>query len=550
MASSGKYVSLEAAEQVRFARAFGQLVRNYRERRGLTQSDVARLAFGDEAQKARVSDVERARFVPQANTIKQFADALGIPFQEIQALRTNPGEFVTAPTKDGPGLTDGLLRLLIKQFTEVSRSHSPTDLARYLREKADELSGLRKSIAAISQSGDAVSELMDRAQEAIDRGRLSEAAAHLKSCEQLHEQQNTIVQIEKQVEIRKARAATSVLMGNTREAYTHYVGAASFVEPFDIAAAADVRLQGAIALRSQSRYKGTSGLQLAIDLVQITLKSEDLLRNIALANKNRFWLATFHKEEGHRATHPQSTSHLREAIRISKQILAQPTAASQADELAEAWNIIGLCHWLIGERTPTVSPGSLRSSIYAYNRALAYVAADANAQLWASIRNNLGISHWALAKSDVRSKHNIKKAISILSDALCIRRKEIDAVKWGITKNNIGLALRERARHEADSAACETLREAIECYENARRAISKHDYPVRWAMYTFNLGEAHQSLAQRLTTDASKIERYQVAADNFSDALAVFDPQSLGWSYGKCAKSLRHVKRELAKRKK
>jgi transcriptional regulator with XRE-family HTH domain len=64
------------------------LVKNTRARKGLTQTDVARLVFNDEEAKSRVSDVENGRNEPQADTINRFCEALGIPYEDVEALRT------------------------------------------------------------------------------------------------------------------------------------------------------------------------------------------------------------------------------------------------------------------------------------------------------------------------------------------------------------------------------------------------------------------------------------------------------------------------------
>ena len=72
---------------IEFKIAFGRLVRLYREKSGLQQLDVARLVYRDEERTSSVSDVERGRNNPQANTVANYREALQIPTAEIDKLR-------------------------------------------------------------------------------------------------------------------------------------------------------------------------------------------------------------------------------------------------------------------------------------------------------------------------------------------------------------------------------------------------------------------------------------------------------------------------------
>lgn len=98
---SGGFGEVRKPDPGSFQARFGELVRNARTRKGLNQSDVARLAFNDEEAKSRVSDVERGRNEPNADTINRFCEALGIRYEDVEALRR--------PNAVVPGVPEGPL---------------------------------------------------------------------------------------------------------------------------------------------------------------------------------------------------------------------------------------------------------------------------------------------------------------------------------------------------------------------------------------------------------------------------------------------------------
>jgi transcriptional regulator with XRE-family HTH domain len=98
---SGRFVEVREPDPGPFKVRFGELVRNVRVRNGLTQTDVARLAFNDEEAKSRVSDVERGRNEPQADTIHRFCEALKIPYADVEALRASKAA-VRTDLPEGP----------------------------------------------------------------------------------------------------------------------------------------------------------------------------------------------------------------------------------------------------------------------------------------------------------------------------------------------------------------------------------------------------------------------------------------------------------------
>ena len=74
-------------DRMSFDKAFGRLIRQKRGVEGLTQQELAVLAFGKEANKTRISELENGRVAnPQAKTVDALIIALKISQDKIDQL--------------------------------------------------------------------------------------------------------------------------------------------------------------------------------------------------------------------------------------------------------------------------------------------------------------------------------------------------------------------------------------------------------------------------------------------------------------------------------
>ncbi len=114
-----------------FGVRFGQLIRRYREMQGLSASEVARDALGDEAKRSRVSELENGKVAnPRAKTIDAFVVYFNIPREEVDACRTPPSPATdTGPSPDGKTKPTGPFinvprgRQVIGRETDLAQLH-------------------------------------------------------------------------------------------------------------------------------------------------------------------------------------------------------------------------------------------------------------------------------------------------------------------------------------------------------------------------------------------------------------------------------------------
>jgi transcriptional regulator with XRE-family HTH domain len=111
--------------------ALGELLRRHRERQGLTQEDLAERAGGGLSAET-VSNLERGRTRPQAQTLAALADALGLTDGERAALlaaRAGAAAPPAGPAPPPPALAGPLTPL-------VGREREAGAVARLLRQGA------------------------------------------------------------------------------------------------------------------------------------------------------------------------------------------------------------------------------------------------------------------------------------------------------------------------------------------------------------------------------------------------------------------------------
>lgn len=262
MARSGNNGKLREQDPNSFQIRFGQVVRRYRDKRGLSQMDVARLVYSDETRTSGVSDVERGRNEPQADTIARYRDALEIPEEEIDACRSP----VPSGAAEELGLRRELLESLVQRFEHDNPDAPDHELTQFLKDKATEYRELKARLSALAEAETRIANQMAAAQGALDQGRFEEADEILSRAEDMQQSEHTLVQVRKQAEIREARGEAALLKGDADAAYAHFRAAAEFFAPFDPLEGAARRNEYLRNLYEHGARYASSGLSHAVDL--------------------------------------------------------------------------------------------------------------------------------------------------------------------------------------------------------------------------------------------------------------------------------------------
>jgi DNA-binding SARP family transcriptional activator len=171
-----------------------------------------------------------------------------------------------------PGLPRDALENLALRFGHENPDAPQAQLIDFLKAKAAEWKLLRARLAAL-EAGDArLANIRGAAEGAIERGDFDGAEAILAAAEELQQAERTLAEVRKQADVRKARAETLLLKGDTDAAAKHFEAAAGFLVPFDRMEAASSLHSSANRLVEHARRFGGSGFRCAVEFYRRNLE--------------------------------------------------------------------------------------------------------------------------------------------------------------------------------------------------------------------------------------------------------------------------------------
>ncbi len=346
-----------------FGVRFGRLVRRYREAQGLTATELAEAALGDQAKRSRISELENGRVNnPQAPTIDKLALHLAIPQEEIDACR---GPLET------PGLPPNLLENLALRFGHDNPDAPPAELEAFLKEKAKDWQEMRARLEALAEADGRVANLVGAAEAAIEAGNFDEADEILSHAEEMQQSEHTLMQVRKQARIRATRAEAALLRGDADRGHAHFEAAAAFFDPFDRLEGASQRHDYFMRLVEHADRFGGNGHLGAVRLAGQNLTvytRDDMPAQWAMTQNN---LGNALRTLGERAGGQDGLKALNEAVaafRSAREVCSR-------DEMPAQWamtqNNLGTALWTLGERAGGEDGlKALNEAVTAYEAAL------------------------------------------------------------------------------------------------------------------------------------------------------------------------------------
>jgi transcriptional regulator with XRE-family HTH domain len=215
-----------------FGQAFGELVRTKRGQEGLTQKELAILAFDDESKVRRINDLETGAVNrPHAKTVDALVVALDIREEELATCRLN--NLFTAKEEAGIGLSRQLMENLSQRFDHENPNAPDDELFNYLKGKAEELKLLQSRLKGIEGLTKAIHNQIAAANGAIEAGQFDKADELLAAAEDIQQEERTLKEIETQSAIRFARGDAALFNSQRTTAAEHYYKAAEYFYGFD-----------------------------------------------------------------------------------------------------------------------------------------------------------------------------------------------------------------------------------------------------------------------------------------------------------------------------
>ena len=394
----------KVAEMESFGPRFGRLIREKRGIEGLSQDD---LAGKSGLTKARISEIETGKIQnPQARTVDALCVALNISREERESCRLG----------SGPRLPPLLLENLALRFGHENPDASEDELADFLKEKAIEFRAFQERLAQIDATEATITDLLDAANAALEKGDFQLADIKLAEAENAHLTSSTLPSLERQYSLRFERGYAALLAGDVRTAARHWETAANYFHYVDEKVEAEKIYSNCTWLREYAnRYRSVEALLVAENWLETNLS---------------VWTKDSVLEKWCKAMNAFAVTKIRlSQFDVPAKFITHVTAAKRALEA-----ILENCS---------------KSLLPDY-----YRAANVNLGLIYSMRE--------LAQSDAEYRVNLEKSLELKLDVLGLVSKEEKPEQWGVIHHNLGHSYVDYARMLDDSiSSIEMLNKAV-----------------------------------------------------------------------------------------
>ena len=492
---------------------------------GLTQLQLAEDAFSDPTKVRRISDLENGLTSnPHPKTIDPILAVLEITPEQVEECAKKSGGKVDPDLDQAYREARNLIDALAYRFEHDHPDASLAELDHFLRGKATEWRQLRARLDAIDAATNEIALAKRDAAEALARGELDEVDATLASLEERYQEQHTLVEVGKQVEIRVTRGDACLMKDDTEGAFEHYRKAAHFYLAFSEADTARVldETAGRVYEASQRMLhpRFGIGIRLLEELLKLDVVSKDRPRlaathyRLSLLCRNAA-LPPFDAENG---------DLLERAIMHARLAANEFGEAGDAFQNVSAKGSLANCLMDLGKRES--APQSLTEAIGHLRTAKVIALEEEGARsLLPFVCNSLGSALLTESRGakGVPTNEAIEEALEQYSEAVAYAEKFNNPEVWGVAKYNRAGLLAGRAR-EPQRAAQERAFLSLQAVSEYLAAIETYPetlFPERFANAHFDLATTLLHLA--LNVDDVRAEFFMFrAVQSFEIAGAIF----------------------------
>jgi DNA-binding SARP family transcriptional activator len=432
-----------------------------------------------------------------------------------------------------PGLPRDALENLALRFGHENPDAPEAQLIDFLKAKAAEWKLLRARLAALEAADARLANIRGAAEGAIERGDFDGAEAILAAAEELQQAERTLAEVRKQADVRKARADTLLLKGDTDAAARHFKAAAEFLVPFDRMEAASSLHGSANRLVEHARRFGGSGFRRAVEFYRCNLevRTQRAYPVDWAATQNALGIALARQAE--RTAAPRGEELFGEAAAAHRAALEVYERGEHPQDWAKSQSNLGLALVVLATRKGygATQAALLAEAVLAFRAALQVQTRVEHPMDWARTEDNLGYalrrqamnainwtvvgSQWVMAGNDISGGAALlDEAVAAHRAALEIRTRTDCPRDWAITQNRLGRALLEQAWLYG-TAGAEPAGEAMAAFRAALEVHTRAQYPVSWANLQNNLGTA-------LRCQALQTEGKAEATALLDEAMAAF----------------------------
>lgn len=542
-----------------FGARFGQLVRRYRELEEKSAKELALAAFGDEAKRSRISELENGKVAnPQAKTIYALCKVLGISPEEVEACRKPPTKDVGQAQADLDQLRDerGSLTAALDAVRDLSRSQLETlarrfdidqpeamrdgDISALLEKKAAEYRAYKTQIDNIDERVAGLGNLKAAAQEAAERLDFEEV-------ENLLSMVHT-TELEIAWDTASLRADNALLRGRTKDAFTIISAAADAFAAIDPIEPAQRRIASEDRLFQHGLRYGSNGILLSEEMLCTAIEhlSEEDHRHILAGAQNRLGIAL--RERAARTNKKGRVEILTRAVNAFEAALIVVTETDYPHYWAFTKSNLGAA---LQERGLQVGGweglNQIADGVNAFRASVGVFNISTEPDEHAGMLNNLGngLINESRNTKGKRGSELLAEAIDVFRTALSIRADLATPLRWAMTQDNLGNALSYQGSRTGGEEGAKLLAEAVTAYLATLRVYTEAEHPVQWAITQNNLAIAELAIADHETC-ADPRSHLEAALAHVGKALQVFDPEHMPYNFEKATRLRDSIAAKLA----
>ena len=512
-----------------FAQDFGVLIERYIDAQGLSRKEVAFRIWGDGERAGHVTAyIGGKRGKPGPPLIRKFADALGIPDAEIQALRTRE-RAAAAEEAAALNIPLGFLDAMAELFGGAESFAGWDAYASFMRDKAGEYTRLLQEVQELRQTNPATENRIPQIEALLADGRIADAESVLVELRETATDE-ALEGIRDLSRIMALQADAALLRQDADEAFDLYRNAAALFDTLAPLEGAILRNTWEDRLYQHGLRYGGQGLEHSAALLTLNLDTyarEDHPRQWANTQNS---LAIALAQAGERTEGESGTDLLARAVAAFEAALEVRTREADPERWARTQMNLGNALQLQAERRDNAAAHDLLArAVRAFEAALEVQTRQTDPDEWARTQMNLGV---ALVRQGQRTEGAegldlFTRAVTAFEAALEVRTREGDAENWAMTQMNLGIALELHGGRTEGAGGLALLTRAIAAYAAALEVRTRDASPVEWGKTQENLAGAHLTLARRQTgaERGSSLAQALAAVDS---ALEVFEPETMG----------------------
>jgi tetratricopeptide (TPR) repeat protein len=517
-----------------FGKALGALIRRKRRAVGLTQLQLAEDAFSDHAKVRRISDLENGLVGnPHPKTIDPIIATLKITPEEVEECAREEGAQTDPHLDRAYREARNLIDALAYQFEHAQPSASLAELDDFLRAKAKEWQQLRLRLDSIEAADEEIVARKRQATAALADAQFDKVDEILAELEERFQQQRTLTEVGKQVEIRVTRGDACLMNEDPDTALAHYLQAARFFQPFSEEEMARVLDENAHKVYESSlrtlRPRFSVGVRLLEELLTLGFIVSDVKRRA----KAQYQLGLIYRNAAANADGDVEAL-LAHALDHSR--LAEELVGSDNDPFQAVSTKINLANCLLDRGQLLREPAAFKEAIEILRTAKVIALEEEDARpLLGHVCNSLGAT---LLRARQTSKNGLSRsataeALEQFSEAISNAERYCFPDVWGSAKMNRARLLEYQA-HQAGKSGVERIFRRVQAISEYQAALES--YPE--TLFPDMFAEAHFELAGVLFNHAQAIgdgrdEFYMIRAiQSYEVASTIFaeKPNPLRWA--------------------